>query len=203
MASTRIPIAWLLVFIIVGILAFFGYHILNASSSATLEVFPPYGSGRNDIATKYDDGGVQPELDQGEYDTTAAAPVMEQTHVHSMPRVAGQSEKDLRTPEPLQRSPPLTHYNAPEANDLMHPTVHMSSEFGSNLRHPEQMIETHPGIGTMQQHVDAGIASEYSSPGGHNAVGYSTEMIQNGGEWMGPGIHAFDTSESGVAYSML
>jgi len=135
-------------------------------------------------------------------DDSEAAPVV-QTHTapNRMPHVPGQTEEDLRAPEPLQASPPATQYDIPEASDPLNKTVYMNSEFGSNFRHPEQMMERHPGIG-MGNVVAAQIGSEQSGPGGHNAAGYAPEMAQNGGEFMA-GISAFDTSEAGVAYSMI
>jgi hypothetical protein len=77
----------------------------------------------------------------------------------------------------------------------------MDAEFGSNLRHPEQMVEHHPSTG-MGQVVASGLGSEASGPGGNSMVGYAPEMAQNGGEFMS-GITAFDMSEMGSAYSML
>lgn len=215
MASTRIPVAWLLLLAVLAVFAFFGYHILNASTSSTDEKFPPYLPERPvdaAVASGLMGHAVKPEISMGaggasamdhaEMSEETAAPVVERVPPHKMPRVSGQSEEDLRAPRPVQRTPPTTHYEEPEATDPLNRHVHMSSEFGSNLRHPEQMIEAHPGVGDMHTAVEAGIASEYSSPGGNRAVGYSKEMVQNGGEWM-RGIDAFDMSDSGIAYSML
>ena len=120
---------------------------------------------------------------------------------NQMPHVSGQTEEDLRAPEPLQATPRSVQYDIPESTDPLNKTAYMSAEFGSNLRHPEQMMERHPGIG-MGNVVAAQIGSERSGPGGNNAAGYAPEMAQNGGEFMA-GISAFDTSESGVAYSMI
>lgn len=143
-----------------------------------------------------------PESHQGDESESTSAPVVSiRTAPNRMPAVPGQTEEDLRTPEPLQASPPATQYDIPEATDPLNKNVYMSSEFGSNFRHPEQMMERHPGIG-MGNVVAAQIGSEQSGPGGNNAAGYAPEMAQNGGEFMA-GISAFDVSESGVAYSML
>jgi hypothetical protein len=73
------------------------------------------------------------------------------------------------------------------------------AEFGSNLRHPEQMIEKQP---RRRMATAPGVASERSAPGANNAQGYSEEMIQNGGNFMGA-VLAFDGSEVGNAYSLL
>ncbi len=139
------------------------------------------------------------QIDESE--STSAPVVPTRTAPNRMPHVPGQTEEDLRAPEPLQASPPATQYDIPEATDPLNKHVYMSSEFGSNFRHPEQMMERHPGIG-MGNVVAAQIGSEQSGPGGNNAAGYAPEMAQNGGEFMA-GISAFDVSESGVAYSML
>lgn len=120
---------------------------------------------------------------------------------NKMPEVPGQTEDDLRAPNQLQASPPSVQYDAPEATDPLNRTAHMSAEFGSNLRHPEQMMEARPGM-TMGQVVSSGLGSEYTNPGGNRVAGYAPEMAQNGGEFMA-GISAFDGSESGVAFSML
>ena len=141
-----------------------------------------------------------PESHQGD-ESTSAPVVPTRTAPNRIPNVPGQTEEDLRAPEPLQASPPSTQYDIPEATDPLNKNVYMSSEFGSNFRHPEQMMERHPGIG-MGNVVAAQIGSEQSGPGGNNAAGYAPEMAQNGGEFMA-GISAFDVSESGVAYSML
>jgi hypothetical protein len=101
----------------------------------------------------------------------------------------------------LQATPPSTQYEIPESMDPMNRTIHMDAEFGSNLRHPEQMMEHHPSTG-MGQVVASGLGSEASSPGGNSVVAYAPEMAQNGGEFMS-GITAFDMSEMGSSFSML
>jgi len=120
---------------------------------------------------------------------------------NEMPRVPGQTEEDLRAPEPLQATPPSVQYMSPEATDPMNRTAHMNAEFGNNFRHPEQMIEMRPPS-SMQTAMDSHLASERSGPGGHNASGFTPEMAQNGGEFM-RGIGAFDTSEIGTGFSMI
>jgi len=77
----------------------------------------------------------------------------------------------------------------------------MSSEFGNNFRHPEQMIEMRPPS-SMESAMQSQIASERSGPGTNNAVGFAPEMAQNGGEFM-RGIGAFDTTEIGTGFSMI
>ncbi len=208
MASTRIPLSWLLLLAVVAVFGFFAYHILQASSGEEAkERFPPYSQRDEQIAA----AAHSPQLTMGagqETDGAAAddtheqpAPVVQRIPPHAMPRVAGQTEEDLRMPEQIQRTPPTTEYSIPEATDPLNRIAHMDSQFGSNLRHPEQMIESHPGV-NMGQVASSGLGSEYSSPGGHQAAVYAPEMAQNGGEWM-KGISAFDGSNEGTAYSMI
>jgi len=124
------------------------------------------------------------------------------------PKIPAMTEDELRTPEPLQRTPPPVLYDDPEATDPLNRVAYMDAEFGSNLRHPEQMIERRaqaPGMGRV---VASGIGSEVSSPGIHNADGYSPEMTQNGGHFMssrtnGPNVLAWDGSTLNQAYSMI
>ena len=203
--AARIPVSWLVVLLILGVFTFFGYHIIQASSTdekpasaaaiQTLDAVAraKYPGGQVHAYEMYDDGNNQ-EMAHAPVVQTVAAP-------NRMPAVPGQTEDDLRAPEQLQDTPPSTHYDIPESMDPMNRTVHMDAEFGSNLRHPEQMVEHHPSTG-MGQVVASGLGGEASSPGGHTMVGYAPEMAQNGGEFMS-GITAFDNSEMGSAFSML
>jgi hypothetical protein len=229
--ATRIPVAWVVLVVIVGIFAFFGYYIAKAASSPPI-VTDPYSAKMRETmlanlplpSRPY----VQPTMDMDitrhEYpqDLQAvmtapppqvqmyaaeetAAPAMTTRQrppvARPMPTPVGMTEEDMRLPEPLQRSPPATHYDPPEATDPLNRTAFMDAEFGSNLRHPEQMIEHRgkPGVGKI---VASGLGSERSSPGPHNAVGYSPEMTQNGGDFM-QGVGAFDDAEMNSAYSMI
>jgi len=211
--ATRIPISWLLLLLVLAVFGFFGYQIIQASARS--ETFPPYSpdtssheihpSGR--MAAELAHPTSVPDLIKnapaGSHEDESHAPIVQKQAPipNSMPRVPGQNEEDLRAPEPLQASPPSVQYDAPEATDPMNRHVFMSSEFGSNLRHPEQMIEHRPG-NTMGGVVDSGLGSEHSSPGGNRTVQFAPEMAQNGGEFM-RGISAFDTSDTGSAFSML
>jgi hypothetical protein len=211
MASARIPIAWLFLLAAVAVFAFFGYQIFQAAEGKEVEEkFPPYLPSREEAAVierPAPAGAVAapPAIHDAGADAGAEeagpAPVVRNIPAHAMPRVPAQSEEDLRAPRQVMATPPAAHYGSPESLDPLNPSMHMGAEFGSNLRHPEHMMEAHPGIG-IGSVVESGLGSEYSSPGGHRAAGYSPEMAQNGGEWM-KGISAFDTSDIGVAYSML
>ena len=131
----------------------------------------------------------------------APAPVRSQEPLEEMPDVPAQTEADLKMAQPLQKSPPATQYDPPEATDPLSKVVHRDAEFGSNLRHPEQMIERRAPP-SMRGAVASGIASQRSSPGANNAQGYETEMVQNGGDFMGE-VLAFDMSDVGSAYSLI
>ncbi len=121
---------------------------------------------------------------------------------HSVPKVPAQTEQDLRATRQVQETPPSIQYDSPEAIDPLNRTVHMDAEFGSNLRHPEQMMERRPAAG-IAGIVPSGLGSEVSRPGGNNATGYAPEMAQNGGEFMS-GISAFDGSDGGgIAFSVI
>jgi hypothetical protein len=205
--SARIPLSWLLLLAILAVFAFFGYHILQASSGA--EKFPPYSQQDEMVERRLEVAALPPpaggpdvpgDMDGG-YQEESAAPVVDRTPPHAMPRVPGQTEEDLRTPEPLQRTPPTTEYDIPSHRDPLNPTVNAEAEFGSNFRHPEQMIETRVGP-SMSYVPQSGLGSERSSPGGNDANGYAPEMLQNGAQWMG-GITAFDSTEEGTAYSLI
>lgn len=118
------------------------------------------------------------------------------------PKIPAMTEDELRTPEPLQRTPPPVLYDDPEPTDPLNRLTYMDAEFGSNLRHPEQMIEHRVQPPSIQRIVPAGLGSEVSSPGLNNADGYAPEMIQNGGQFM-PNVLAFDKSTLNSAYSMI
>ena len=200
--AARVPLSWLILLLIVGVFAFFGYHILQASErkqgEEQKEQYHVLGKaqGQGQGPQGYPIGqhvGPQPVAHQGSeapsFTQQVPAPLR-------MPVVPGQSEEELREHEPLQASPPATQYEAPDAVDPMNRTAYMNATFGDNLRHPEQMMEARPPIRRM----DSGLESEQSVPGPHNASEYSPEMAQNGGEFM-RGISAFENDRSG--YSMV
>lgn len=206
MASARIPIAWLFLIALLGVVAFFGYHIFQASYSLKSE-------------SHQDDDFIQTKKSVSFHPNVAAVeneevpePIHQSSHspdeldapivTHSVPKVPAQTEQDLRATRQVQETPPSIQYDSPEAIDPLNRAVHMDAEFGSNLRHPEQMIERRPSTG-IAGIVPSGLGSEVSRPGGHNAAGYAPEMAQNGGEFMA-GIAAFDGSDSGgIAFSVI
>jgi len=202
--ATRIPVSWLLLVCVIGVFAFFAYHIVQASS--TNETKPLQQQPSQHVTFAEDVQPVPKYMTEAPSHDDNGEEYAEATHKpqpapKAMPKVAGQTEEDLRAPEPLQATPPTTQYDPPEATDPMNRHVHMSSEFGSNLRHPEQMIERRPPP-SMDYVVPSGLGSEQSHGGGNRQVSFAPEMAQNGGEFM-QGISAFDLSEAGTAYSMI
>lgn len=214
--ATRIPLSWIVLLVLLGVFAFFGYHILQASSP---DVVAPINKVVNmiqhpEIAKAlpqmgYDEqeqGRESPHLsiheETGQTYEHGAPVVHKQNPIpNKMPAVPAQTEDDLRATQPNMATPPSVQYDTPEAIDPLNRTVYMGAEFGSNLRHPEQMIELRPSTG-MGGVVASGLGSEHSGPGGNRATGYAPEMAQNGGEFM-QGINAYDLSDYGAGYSMV
>jgi hypothetical protein len=205
--ATRIPISWLVVLAVLGLFAFFAYHILQVRSidaKSVTESFP-----RNGVTMAAEPLTEKPDYlthlpDAMEDAEDGAAPVVPNMRPvpHRMPHVPGQSEDNLRESEPLQATPPSVQYDTPEATDPILSHSHMNAEFGSNLRHPEQMIEMRPRSG-MDGVVFSGLGSAHSSFHGNYATGYEPEMIQNGGEFMA-GVSAFDIGgDGGAAYAAI
>jgi hypothetical protein len=203
-AAPRISLAWILIAILIGLVLFFGYHIYTVGDDSSAQPI----AGSMDIVK---DGKIaSPVIPHN--DPVYAIPKEElivhneplDVHVEErpMPMVVGQTEEELKMTSPLAETPPAVEYADPEAKDPLEREVHSESEFGSNLRHPEQMIEMHPPMGTMRVPA-AGLGSEGGSVGGNESVQYTPEFATNGGEFMN-GIFAFDGSDAGgIGYSMI
>lgn len=199
--SMRIPISWIFLVALLGLVAFFTYHILSVSSSPkseddrfikSIEHRQPSAGLKHQLVEQVPE--PSPTTSHDDIDT----PVV----THDVPSVPGQTEHDLRATRQVQETPPNTHYESPESIDPFNRNLHMDAEFGSNLRHPEQMMEQRPRAG-IAGIVPSGLGSERSHPGGHNAAGYSPEMVQNAGEFMN-GISAFDGSDGGgIGFSVI
>ncbi len=177
--------AWIALGLILLTGIFFTYHIFSASQTNSFqEVNPivPNNVPMHEIHPVYE------PLD---------------THVVSqeMPYVVGQTEEDLRATRQVSETPLPVQYSEPEAQDPLETMAHGESEFGDNLRHPEQTIEIHPPMGTMRIPA-SGLGSDVPSHGGNESVQYAPELAQNGGEFMS-GIFAFDASDGGAGYSMI
>jgi hypothetical protein len=207
MAVPRISLAWILVFVIVGVIGFFGYQIyITANQDQNGGVTQ---NGFNQVIPHNQEVRVsgQPTLPTRDEFVFQAAPIVERKpEPLPMPAVVGQTEEDLRATRPVSETPPTVQYAEPEAQDPMEgPSIQMESEFGDNLRHPEQMVEMAPPMGTMRVPA-SGLGGDERGPvavGGNRPVNYSPELAQNGGEFMS-GIFAFDGSDGGgIGYSMV
>jgi len=151
--AAKIPIAWVILLVILAVFGFFGYHILQASAPVTAPIHenpvmrsmpePAAPVERAPVSAEKREVSRHESHDSFDVADSAPAPVVpkQKPIPNRMPSVPGQTEDDLRSPEPLQRTPPSIQYDLPEASDPLNRTVNMESEFGSNLRHPEQMIE--------------------------------------------------------------
>lgn len=188
MKIPRISVAWIAVLLVAVLFAFLGYNILRVAGEADAPIPTAFS--------------VMPQNQHLPAPQTVSAPIHQIIEEVPLPEVPGQTEEDLQMDEPLQQVPPSVEYGEPSYQDPMEGTVHSSSEFGDNLRHPEQMMEISPPLGSMRL-PSAGIGSDTSSQGGNRSIQYAPEMIQNGAEMM-PGIEAYDFSDmGGIAYSML
>lgn len=204
--ATRVPVSWIFLIALLGVVAFFGYHIFKASSSPISNHDDEFIESKKSVSfhpNVVDNSSEEvPEPHHLPSVAEAAEDMDASVVTHSMPKVPAQTEEDLRSTRQVQETPSSIQYDSPEAMDPLNRTVHMDAEFGSNLRHPEQMIERRPRAGIMGV-VPSGLGSEVSRPGGHNAAGYAPEMAQNGGEFMA-GISAFDGSDAGgIAFSVI
>jgi hypothetical protein len=118
-----------------------------------------------------------------------------------MPLVPGQSQEDLKTPEPLQQ-PIAQKVDTPSSKDP-YDRHENAALFGSDLRHPEaMMVNSSSTFSSLDGEVAAGSASEVIRPADIQQITFSAEMAQNGGEFMN-GIFAFDGSDSGGRFSQI
>ena len=204
----RGAILWSVAALFACVIIFLGFHILKVFLKPSEPVKEKYIEYKpSDIPKPMPPPEKQttlPPRNEFNDDSNEEMPAEEQfqkTERTQMPAVAGQNEEDLRASEPHIASPPSTFYDTPEATDPLNKISHMDAEFGSNLRHPEQMIERRSQRNTNQI-IPSGLGSDVSGPGAHSMAGYSPEMMSNGGEFM-KGIIAFDSSEMGSGFSMV
>jgi hypothetical protein len=198
--------------LVIAVVLFFGYHIFNAYTAKAepapvpLPVPSPVQNYQEaDNASEQQEYEPQPlpMEDEEEIQSDAISVVsLESEKPAKLPEVVGQTEEDLTTPEPLQQTPPPVKYDSPEASDPLNETVNMNANFGSNLRHPEQMIEKRPRR-TMNNAIQSGVASKETVNYGRNEMQYSEEMIQNGG-LMKDGLAAHEPLYvNGLGFSIL
>lgn len=195
----------------VAVVLFFGYHIFKAytakeeSKPAPIPE-PVQNNDESDNVSEQEEYEPQPlpmEDEEEEIQSDAISVLsLESEKPAKLPEVVGQTEEDLTTPEPLQKTPPPVKYDSPEASDPLNETVNMNANFGSNLRHPEQMIEKRPRR-TMNNAIQSGVASKETVNYGRNEMQFSEEMIQNGG-LMKDGLSAHEPLYvNGLGFSIL
>jgi hypothetical protein len=206
MAAPRIPIAWILLILVAAIVLFFGFQIFSAYASDTKHVGPPsigFGGRAKGPAPMNMENYDAALMEGGHHDiAAAAAPINNyKTEALPVPHIPAQTEEDVRATRPVMDTPPDVSYDEPMSKDPYEDTVHNDAEFGDNLRHPEQMIEVHPPMGTMRVPA-SGLGSDQSFDNVNQSIPYSPEMAQNGGEFMS-GIMAFESDSAGVGYSAI
>jgi hypothetical protein len=200
--SPRTLFAWIFIAVLIAGGIFFAYHILLADPEE-----PPK------VTEKMVEVDVKAHNNVPEMVVASAKPIQERALIAKelsevtvplqTPTIPAQTEADIKATRQVSETPPSVRFAEPEAIDPLEGTVHMESEFGDSLRHPEQTIEIAPPIGSMRAVVSKDQEREFSSMGGNRGVSYESEMGQNGGEFM-QGIFAYDGSDGGgIGYSML
>jgi hypothetical protein len=205
--NPRTLFAWLVVALIVATCFFFLYHIVDVAQVPQKDIINGQINSfhENPVAAKnvFHDEPVL-SLQHEDHLSFHSEPLQPPTEPPKpMPVVVGQTEEDLRALRQVSETTPAVEYPEPEAKDPLESVVNSESEFGDNLRHPEQTIEIMPPLGSMRV-MPSGVGSEEPpSLGGNQSVQYSPEMAQNGGEFMS-GIFAFDSSDGGgIGFSMI
>jgi hypothetical protein len=111
------------------------------------------------------------------------------------PKVAGQTEAEMRTKEPIQRRTPPSQQQ-PVTHDGAGPAY-----FDEELRHPEQsyyqpqVAAAAPGPQLRVSDVPSGRAAQSSTPLSGNQQAFTPEMAQNGGALVGNSMFAYDGME--------
>ena len=138
--------------------------------------------------------GAQYIPNMRQFEEPALAPVVRQELKGTpMPEIPGQSDEEVRTPEPNQRRVRRAPAEEPEPAEPV-PQRQEEAGFTENLRHPEASFQPHP-FNNRSVPVDSGVASKVSSPGlGGDQQAFESDMAQNGGEWL-KGTFAFDSRE--------
>jgi len=200
----KISVAWLGVIALIAIIVFFSYQIASVTQQTqqqTQQIQQPQQQQQIQKHVRFEEpANAEASVVTATLPISGPAKVVHKAQTNPVPQVPGQTARDLTMDEPLRATPPAKHYDPPESTDPLNPISFQEAEFGSTLRHPEQMIERRPR--SKMASVDSGIANTHSSPGGNNAQGYATEMVQNGANFMGS-VLAFDGSEAGSAYSLI
>ncbi len=198
--ASRTLFAWLFIALLVAVGIFFTYHILLADNEdpKLVEV----------------EATVQAYNSEPEMVIASAKPIKDRALICQSttevveplqtPQIPAQTPEDVKATRQVSSTPPTIQYSEPESSDPLEGTVHAESEFGDNLRHPEQTIEIMPPMGSQRVAINqSGLGADHASMGGNQGISYGPEMGQNGGEFM-QGIFAYDGSDGGgIGYSMI
>ena len=130
--------------------------------------------------------------------TASSASSQPPLQVASYPNIPGQTQAEALTKEPIQRREPSSQ-QGPAL-----PSGEAPAQFDQHLRHPEQLFHQPTGQAATPnlQHSDvpSGRAATQATPlgpapGGAGEQGFSPEMAQNGGAFVGNSLFAFDGME--------
>lgn len=176
----------LLVVLVVG---FFGYQWFSASKR------PAAAKRGGASAPKATVAAAPPAVAAAAVAAVApvtTAPPKEEAY----PKVAGQTEAEMRTKEPIQRRTPPSQQQ-PVTHDGAGPAY-----FDEELRHPEQSYyqpQQGSAPGPQPQlrvsDVPSGRAAQSSTPLSGNQQPFTPEMAQNGGALVGNSMFAYDGME--------
>lgn len=169
--DTRIVIGIIILFVV----AFFGYqwwrHVSNKGRPSSMSAPFVNSSGSS--------SGSPSENPSGNSARNSGSPPKE------MPIVAGQTEQELLTKEPLQERR-LATQQEPVTHDGQAP-----ADFESNIRHPEQSFHQ-PSVLNQQPKMSQHDVVQKSVESSEQ--GFSPEMAQNDGPLVG-NVFAFDGME--------
>jgi hypothetical protein len=119
---------------------------------------------------------------------SAASEIATQAKEEKFPVIAGQTTAEALAKEPDQRREP----SSSQVPALY--TGEAPAQFEQHLRHPEQLFHQPPSgpSAHSQSDVASGRASDAVLAGGQ---GFSPEMAQNGGAFLGNSVFAYDGME--------
>ena len=185
---------------VVVVLVFLVFSIMRVAFKPALQkqVIPNIPVSESMYDVPYKETMPPPSVEPREI-PAYVAPVRQEEQPRPVPEVPGQTEEELKAPEPLQERV-SQKVDTPSPKD---PYDKRDNEalFGSNLRHPESMLATaqparSPTFASLESEVASGVAGRPAV----EQLPFSAEMAQNGGEFMS-GIFAFDSSDSGTTFS--
>ena len=110
----------------------------------------------------------------------------------TFPNIPGQTREEAMTPEPLQRREPSSQ-QGPVLSSGEAP-----AQFDQHLRHPEQLFHQPTGLTATPTMQISDVPSGRASPqqgAAQGQQGFSPQMAQNGGAFVGNSMFAFDGME--------